>query len=375
MVKVFPEIKYSEKELLGRINSTTAADMDRALCAGETSFNDFLSLISPLAGEQYMDAMREKSERIRKMRFGNVARLYAPIYFSNYCVNGCVYCGFRTSNHFKRRRLSIDETIAEAEVLRKWGMESVLLIAGSDPLTVNLEYMLPVVRRLREMFAYISIELHPQTVDFYRELIKAGVHGMTIYQETYDQETYRKLHPTGPKSVYCNRVVAPENGARAGFYNIGVGALLGLYDWRSEAVSMAAHTLHVRKINWQVRNQVSFPRITPMEGGFEVPHPVSRHDLEQMMLAFRIYFPEIDMFISTREPHAFRMNVIQTCATHISAGSKVNPGGYVESEKQKESADVGQFTVVDDHSVPNVVASLKKINMEPVFKDWDPLFQ
>ena len=94
-----------------------------------------------------------------------------------------------------------------------------------------------------------------------------------------------------------------------------------------------------------------------------------------MMLAFRIYFPEIDMFISTREPHAFRMNVIQTCATHISAGSKVNPGGYVESEKQKESADVGQFTVVDDHSVPNVVASLKKINMEPVFKDWDPLFQ
>lgn len=372
---MFPEIKYSEKELLGRINSTTAADMDRALCAGETSFNDFLSLISPLAGEQYMDAMREKSERIRKMRFGNVARLYAPIYFSNYCVNGCVYCGFRTSNHFKRRRLSIDETIAEAEVLRKWGMESVLLIAGSDPLTVNLEYMLPVVRRLREMFAYISIELHPQTVDFYRELIKAGVHGMTIYQETYDQETYRKLHPTGPKSVYGNRVVAPENGARAGFYNIGVGALLGLYDWRSEAVSMAAHTLHVRKINWQVRNQVSFPRITPMEGGFEVPHPVSRHDLEQMMLAFRIYFPEIDMFISTREPHAFRMNVIQTCATHISASSKVNPGGYVESEKQKESADVGQFTVVDDHSVPNVVASLKKINMEPVFKDWDPLFQ
>ena len=138
---------------------------------------------------------------------------------------------------------------------------------------------------------------------------------------------------------------------------------------------MAAHTLHVRKINWQVRNQVSFPRITPMEGGFEVPHPVSQEDLEQMMLAFRIYFPEIDMFISTREPHAFRMNVIQTCATHISAGSKVNPGGYVEEEKQKMSADVGQFTVVDDHSVGNVVYSLKAINMEEVFKDWDPLFK
>jgi len=371
---VFPAIKYSEKELLERINSTTDADIVRALSAREASFNDFLSLISPLAAEKYMDDMRAVAERIRKMHFGNAARLYAPIYFSNFCVNGCVYCGFRTTNHFKRRRLSIDETIAEAEVLQKWGMESVLLIAGSDPRTVSLDYMLPIVKKLHTMFAYISIELHPQTMDFYKALIQAGVHGMTIYQETYDQETYKRLHPSGPKSVYENRVVAPETGARAGFYNIGVGALLGLYNWRSEAVSLVAHTLSVRKTNWKVRNQISFPRITPIEGGFEIPHPVNIQELEQMMLSFRIFFPEIDMFISTREPHDFRMRAIQTCATHISAGSKVNPGGYVEAEKQAAGKDVGQFTVVDDHSVENVVEGLKKIHMEPVFKDWDPLF-
>jgi len=371
---VFPAIKYSEKELLTRIHSTTDADMARALSAREASFNDFLSFLSPLAAEKYMDDMRAIAERIRRMRFGSVARLYAPIYFSNFCVNGCVYCGFRTTNHFKRRRLSIDETIAEAEVLRNWGMDSVLLIAGSDPQTVNLDYMLPIVKKLRTMFAYISIELHPQTVDFYKALIAAGVHGMTLYQETYDRETYKRLHPSGPKSVYENRVVAPENGARAGFYNVGIGALFGLYNWRSEAVSMAAHTLSVRKASWKVRNQISFPRITPMEGGFEIPNPVGTEELEQMMLTFRIFFPEIDMFISTREPHDFRMRVIRTCATHLSAGSRVNPGGYAEAGKQAEDKDVGQFTVVDDHSVENVVEGLKKVHMEPVFKDWDPLF-
>lgn len=109
-----------------------------------------------------------------------------------------------------------------------------------------------------------------------------------------------------------------------------------------------------------------------MEGGYQIPHPVTQDELEQMMLAFRIYFPESDIFISTRERHAFRMSLIQTCATHISAGSKVAPGAYVESEKTGDK-DLGQFTVMDDHSVENVVRSLRAINMEPVFKDWDPI--
>ena len=143
-------------------------------------------------------------------------------------------------------------------------------------------------------------------------------------------------------------------------------------NWRSEAISMAGHALSIRKHYWRTRNQFSFPRITPMEGGYQVPHPVSTEEVEQMMLAFRIYFPEADIFVSTRERHAFRMSLIQTCATHISAGSKVAPGAYVESE-QTGQKDLGQFTVLDDCSVEHVVSSLREINMEPVFKDWDPI--
>lgn len=369
---MFPGIKFTEKELLDRVNSTGESDIEHALTAHNVSFNDFLSLISPLA-QKYIPQMRETASRIRKSHFGKVVRLYAPIYFSNYCVNNCVYCGFRHSNKFDRRRLTLDEILAEAHVLKSWGMDSVLLIAGEDPKTVTPEFLSQVVPEVKKLFSYISVELHPQTEADYRKLFELGVHGLTLYQETYDRELYAKLHPSGPKRNYDGRVSAPEAAARAGFYNIGIGALLGLYNWRSEAISMYAHTLAIRKQNWRVRNQFSFPRITPMEGGFEVPNPVSIEDLEQVMLAFRIAFPESDMFVSTREPHEFRMKAVRTCATHISAGSKVSPGGYVESVQHKKE-DVGQFTVVDDHSVPHVMSSLRAIGMEPVFKDWDATF-
>ncbi len=368
---MYPEIKYDEQILLDRINSTTPTDLDRALNAEKASFGDFLSLLSPLAAGE-LPRMRERARKFRLSHFGRVARLYAPIYFSNFCVNNCVYCGFRHSNHFPRRRLSIEETLAEAAILKKWGLDNVLIIAGEDKQTCSMDYLVPLIRELKKEFSYVSIELAPMTEEEYRTLFEAGAHGVSLYQETYDRPLYAELHPSGPKRDYDNRIHAPALAARAGFYNVGVGALLGLHNWRSEAVSVAGHALSIKKHYWRTRNQFSFPRITPMEGGYQIPHPVTQDELEQMMLAFRIYFPESDIFISTRERHAFRMSLIQTCATHISAGSKVAPGAYVESEKTGDK-DLGQFTVMDDHSVENVVRSLRAINMEPVFKDWDPI--
>ena len=342
---MYPEIKYDEQILLDRINSTTPTDLDRALNAEKASFGDFLSLLSPLAAGE-LPRMRERARKFRLSHFGRVARLYAPIYFSNFCVNNCVYCGFRHSNHFPRRRLSIEETLAEAAILKKWGLDNVLIIAGEDKQTCSMDYLVPLIRELKKEFSYVSIELAPMTEEEYRTLFEAGAHGVSLYQETYDRPLYAELHPSGPKRDYDNRIHAPALAARAGFYNVGVGALLGLHNWRSEAVSVAGHALSIKKHYWRTR--------------------------KQMMLAFRIYFPESDIFISTRERHAFRMSLIQTCATHISAGSKVAPGAYVESEKTGDK-DLGQFTVMDDHSVENVVRSLRAINMEPVFKDWDPI--
>lgn len=370
---MFPGIKFTEEELLARIDSTTELQVHDALDSGKCSFDQFLSLLSPMAAE-HLDLLRVRAQEIRRMHFGRVVRLYAPIYFSNYCINRCVYCGFRcTNSEEKRRRLTVEETIEEGRILRSRGIDSVLLIAGEDPKTVGVDYVCNLIREMRKMFHYVSLELQQQEEPAYRKLFEAGAHGLTLYQETYDAKLYPSLHPAGPKSNYFQRTQAPLAAARAGFYNVGIGALFGLYNWRSEAVSMAAQALAIRRENWQARNQFSFPRITPMAGGFHVPHPVNDKELEQMILAFRIYFPEADIFLSTREHHEFRMRMAQLAVSHISAGSQVSPGGYAESLKHTHN-DLGQFTVNDDHSVKNVIAGLKAAGLEPVFKDWDTAF-
>ena len=374
---MFPQIKFSEDALLERAMSSTKADVEAALRRQEPSFDDFLRLVSPAAA-QLLDPMRERAASLKGMYFGKAIRLYGPLYISSFCVNNCLYCGFRMSNKdFKRRRLSMDEVMAEAEVIKSWGLDSLLIVTGEDPKSISVDFMAEAVSKLKGSFSYIGAEIYPLPEAGYRKLFEAGVHGLTLYQETYDKPTYDKLHPSGPKRDYQRRLDAMADAARAGFYNLGIGALQGLYNWRSEVISMASHALWLRKNFWRARNQFSFPRITPMAGGFDVPHPVSEADLEQMMLAFRIFFPQSDIFMSTRERLEFRMRMAQTCASHLSAGSKVTPGAYVEDARRQakgESAGLGQFTVIDDHSVENVRANLIRLGLEPVFKDWDNAF-
>jgi 2-iminoacetate synthase len=265
--------------------------------------------------------------------------------------------------------------MVEAKIIKGYGMDSLLLVSGEDPVGVSVDFLVKVIKELKKMFSYISIEIYPMNRDDYRKLFEAGVHGLTIYQETYDQELYKKLHRRGPKTDYLNRLNAIAAGGEAGFYNLGMGALFGLSpDWRLEAVSVAAHGLWIRKHFWKSKIQFSFPRITPVEGGFQVPAPVSESNLEQMMLAFRLFFHEADLFISTRESHDFRTRIVKTCASHISAGSQVAPGGYEEYERLKDRRDLGQFTVTDSSSVAQVVADMKAQGLEPVFKDWDSSF-
>jgi 2-iminoacetate synthase len=375
---MYPHVKFGEDVLLARLESSTKADVEAALSSREASFDDFLRLLSPAASTM-LDPLRERAAAVRKMYFGKTVRLFAPLYISNFCVNNCRYCGFRKDNKFERRRLSFEETLAEAEVIHSWGIDSLLLVTGEDPKAISVDFLADVVRALKPKFSYIGIEVYPMDETSYRKLREAGVHGLTIFQETYDKDLYSQLHPSGPKRDYLNRIDAMTRGAKAGFFNLGHGALFGLYDWRSEAISIASHALWLRRRFWRCRNQFSFPRITPAAGSFEVPRPLSEDDLEQLMLAFRIYFPQSDIFLSTRELPEFRMRAVQTCVSHISAGSRVIPGAYVEEAKRNLKAQVkaldesglGQFTVVDDHSVENVCASLKRIGLEPVFKDWD----
>ncbi|MFA7185254.1 MAG: 2-iminoacetate synthase ThiH, partial [Victivallales bacterium] len=327
---------------------------------------DLLNLISPAAATM-LEQMRPVAEAYRKMHFGKTVRLYTPLYISNKCINACAYCDFSRKNKSSRKTLTFEEIIEEAEAIKALGIDSLLVVAGEDPKSLPLEFLEKAVRKLKEYFSYLAIEIFPLDVDGYKCLAAAGVDGLTLYQETYNRELYAELHPSGPKRDYPNRVDAIARGGRAGIRNLGIGFLLGLYDWRSESASLAAHAIWLRKHFWKSRIQFSFPRITPVGTGFQPLAPVSEAELEQMMLAFRIVFPEADMTISTREKQEFRNRMAVCCTGNISAGSRVTPGGYAQIAEK----DVGQFMLNDTRTVAEIESDLKKRGLETVIKYWD----
>ncbi|MFA6290932.1 MAG: 2-iminoacetate synthase ThiH [Victivallales bacterium] len=363
---MLPFSSIDEKMVRNRIECVTEGDVRRLLGKDRLETADLIPLISP-AALPLLPQMRKKAAVLKKMHFGKTVRLYMPLYISSYCINNCLYCGFRTASRSERKRLTQKEVLKDAEVIKSHGVDSLLLVTGEDPKFISVEFLSNTVRELKKMFSYVSLEIYPMDVEGYRELFNAGAHGLTVYQETYDRKLYKKLHPSGPKRDYDYRLDAPARAAKAGFYNIGIGALLGLYDWRIEAVSIAAHAIWLKKHFWKSKIQFSFPRITPIEGGFNAPSPVSELELEQMMLAFRMLFPESDIVISTRENCEFRSRAVQTCANQMSAGSSVVPGGYSSPKK----GILGQFDRRDTRTVRQVKDDLKKLGLEAVFKDWD----
>ncbi|MEG1979159.1 MAG: 2-iminoacetate synthase ThiH [Victivallaceae bacterium] len=363
---MYPKLKFSEAEILTAIENTTAGEVEQVLHKNTHNFADLLHLLSPVARKDFIPAMRQKSATLRKQYFGKAIQLYAPLYIGNSCVNGCKYCDFNHSLNTERHDLSLDEIKAELAAIKSQGIDSLLLVAGEDPVKMNIDFLCEVAREVRKNFTNCSVEIAPQSLENYRRLYESGVNGVTMYQETYDQKLYAEYHPFGPKRNYDKRVDTLNRAGESGMRSLGIGFLLGLYNWRSEAVSMAAQSIYLQKHYWRSRLQFSFPRITPIDGGFVPPYPVSEAELEQLMLTFRIIFPQSDMTLSTRECPDFRNKMAQICVSNISAGSRVTPGGYTCS-----SEDVSQFTLNDSRSVEQVFNDMKQLGLEPIFKFWD----
>jgi len=362
---MFPYHKLDEDAVRAHLAAVSGRDVLASLAKESPRLSDLLNLVSPAAAGM-LGELRGKARALRLRKFGKVVNLYTPLYVGNKCVNSCLYCGFRRGNKLERKNLSVEEALREAGVIKSYGIDSLLLVCGEDPRHVGVDYFVELIGRLRKTFSFVAIEIYPMDEAAYRRLFEAGAHGLTLYQETYSKENYRRFHLAGPKMDYENRLARFEDGARAGFFNLGIGALLGLYDWRVEAAFLAAHGFYIKKHYWRSKLQFAFPRINPMEGGFEPPCPVSELELEQMALAFRIVFPDADLTISTREGAAFRDRMAVLCANKISAGSRVKPGSYVSDSK-----DLAQFTLTDQRSAAEVVADIRKLGLEPVFKDWD----
>lgn len=312
-----------------------------------------------------LEKMMQESRQITRERFGKNIQLFAPLYLSNECQNICTYCGFSLDNKIKRKTLADEEIIQEAKVLKEQGFESVLLVTGED-YRVDTGYLLNAVRLLKPYFMQLSIEVQPLEEADYRLLKEAGVYAVLVYQETYDKKVYKEVHPKGRKSNYAYRLDTPERIGRAGFYKIGLGILLGLAEnWREDAMQLAEQLAFLQKKYWQSKFSVSFPRIRPHEGEFQPRCHLSEKELLQLICAFRICFPDVELTLSTRERAAFRDVAIQFGITTISAGSKTEPGGYSNSEALK------QFEIDDVRTAPEMAAVIRSIGYEPVWKDWD----
>ncbi len=348
------------------------ADQDRvlaALAAERPGIADLAALLSPAAGE-ILDRLAARSRQLTRLRFGKTIQIYAPLYLSNYCVNRCAYCGFATDNPIPRRMLSVAEAEQEAEILRRRGFQHILLVTGEAPARAGVDYLEKVALRLRDRFAALSIEVQPLEEDEYRRLFRAGITAVAVYQETYDRAVYDQVHLAGKKRDYDFRLDTPARAAAAGMREIGIGALLGLADWRCEGLALGLHLQWLRTRFWQTAFTVSFPRLRPAAGEFSPLVQVGERELSQLIFALRIFDPDVGLILSTREEARYRNGMLGLGPTRYSAGSCTAPGGYSSGDHDGE-----QFSVGDHRSREEVCAAVTARGLDPVGKDWDREFQ
>jgi 2-iminoacetate synthase len=356
-------------DLQARLAEVSGLEVERALAAERLGIDGLIALLSP-AADSKLAAMADRSARITRQRFGATMQLYAPVYLSNLCQNRCLYCGFSADNRIDRRLLTIEQAEAEAAILHDRGISHILLVTGEAPERLGIDYLEILALRLRLKFAAVSIEVQPLSTEDYARLFQAGITGVAVYQETYDREIYARLHPSGPKRDFDFRLATPARAASAGMREVGIGALLGLADWRAEGVALALHLAWLRQRFWQTSFTVSFPRLRPAEGGFKPLAPVSERDLAQLLFAMRLFDHDVGLLLSTREEARFRDGMLGLGPTRYSAGSCTAPGGYGNPELAGE-----QFAIGDQRSLDEVSAMIRQKGFDPVRKDWDPSFQ
>ncbi|MGA2032355.1 MAG: radical SAM protein [Thermoguttaceae bacterium] len=302
-----------------------------------------------------------RAAALTQEHFQRRIRLYAPLYLSNYCINHCVYCGFRHPLAMERTHLDFDAAMAQAGILDKRGFRHILLVAGDFPSLTSTQYFVPIIRALSQRGVRVVVEIAPQTTAAYAELVAAGACGVTLYQETYNQRLYALYHPRGSKASYDWRLEGLERAARAGMRRLGLGHLLGLAAPYDDLTALVRHAVYLKSRLPASLLSFSLPRICQAPQGFETPFPVDDQTFLRMYCALRVAFPQAELVLSTREVPAMRNLLATICITQLSAGSCTAPGGYCEGAARQCSGQ--QFPVCDDRSTDEVAQWLREAGM------------
>lgn len=366
--------QYDWDKTVQLVENATIEEVDRVLSKAKQnrhalSPEEFAVLISPAASKR-LEEMANLSMLFTSERFGKTISLYIPLYVGNACTNKCVYCGFNHDNPFERTILTQDQIEEECKAIKRLGpFENLLIVAGEYPSLCGVDYLEKVLHTCRPYFHNLTIEVQPMRATDYERLTHSGLNGVVCFQETYHKEAYKRYHPKGMKSHFEWRLNGFDRMGEAGVHKIGLGALLGLEDWRGDVVMMARHLRYLQKKYWRSRYSVNFPRMRPSESGFQPVSIINDRELAQLTFAFRIFDHDVDISYSTREAPAFRDNMMKLGITSMSAGSKTDPGGYSSVPDSLE-----QFEVSDERSPQEVESAIKAHGYDPVWKDWDSIF-
>lgn len=365
---------YDWDKTIELVENATIEEVDSVLAKAQRNRKaltpeEFAILISPAASSR-INEMAILSNHFTSERFGKTISLYIPMYVGNACTNKCVYCGFNHDNPFERTILTQSQIEQECKAIKRLGpFENLLIVSGEYPSLCGVEYLGKTLHTCRPYFHNLTIEVQPMRAADYERLTHSGLNGVVCFQETYHREAYKRYHPKGMKSHFEWRLNGYDRMGEAGVHKIGLGALLGLEDWRGDVVMMARHLRYLQKKYWRSRYSVNFPRMRPSESGFQPVSIISDKELAQLTFAFRIFDHDVDISYSTREAPEYRDNMIPLGVTSMSAGSKTDPGGYASAPDSLE-----QFEVSDERRPIDVEAAIRAHGYDPVWKDWDSVF-
>ncbi len=351
----------------------TAKDVRKALDSERCSIEDFKALLSP-AAEPFLEEMAGKAQRETSKHFGNTVYLFTPLYIANYCENYCVYCGFNCYNRIKRMKLSFEQIEHEMKVIADSGMEEILILTGESPVNSDIEYIGEACKIARKYFRMVGIEIYPTNVKDYKYLHECGVDYVTVFQETYDTEKYEKLHLMGNKRVWPYRFDAQERALMGGMRGVAFSALLGLSDFRKDALASALHVYFLQRKYPYAEMSLSCPRLRPIINNETInPLDVGEKQLCQILCAYRIFLPFCGITVSSRETAEFRNGIVKIAATKVSAGVSTGIGDHEQKYSGKEAGDEAgdeQFEISDGRSLNRMYEDIAEEGLQPVFNDY-----
>lgn len=351
----------------------TAKDVKAALEHENCSIEDFKALLSP-AAEPFLEQMAERARLETSKHFGNTVYIFTPLYIANYCENYCVYCGFNCYNDINRMKLNEQQIEHEMKVIADSGMEEILILTGESRAKSDVKYIGEACKLARKYFRMVGLEIYPVNTDEYRYLHECGADYVTVFQETYDSDRYEQLHLFGHKRVWPYRFDAQERAILGGMRGVAFSALLGLADFRKDALATAMHVYYLQRKYPHVEMSLSCPRLRPIKNNDTInPLEVHEKQLCQIICAYRIFLPYVGITVSSRESARFRNGIVKIAATKISAGVSTGIGDH-ESKYTGKEADAPegdeQFEIDDGRSLGTMYKDIEGEGLQPVLNDY-----